>query len=829
MKILKYIIAISWAIFIYAIFYASHAYYGIAFFTAIWKFGFLIVSLGLIFLGLRFIYKKYKAIHLRSIFITMLFLPILLTSYDFFSNNLSVVTGGAIVKQDSGVSFSPSGESLEGKTIIFEEDLPVRQTDRILKQLPENLHQYFQKVSFLKSMAFLTKNITLNLFTALLFFILFSSLGLSVFFRKSKIEAKDRALSFFLGAGIFSVTIFFLGVFGVFTTKTFLLLSACSALISHRAILDNCKFLFSTKLNLKEFDAKNLVMMSGLILMFSMLSVDFIRVMPIAWDDSNLYMRGAKLFAQNNFFIEGVGPSAWTLLQSIGWLFSNTPLITFSLLFATLTTGIFLFYSIAEKFLDERKSLIATIFLMSIPMLTFLSIIDTKTEIPLLFSGAATILAWLEWREKKEKKYLLIASILMGLTVTIKVTSIIFLITILLATIYVETGFIFLTTALFFLALAIFAQQNFMQTLNVFQINSQIAGYIFAVIGGSLLAMSTYKEKFWQSIHKFKPALQILLIVIIIFAPWSILQVYSIGTLNFSNMIFGGKHIPTFLSSDLVEACSFVDLSVQADYKRYTGLGNGLKALLLFPFYSTMTFDLKTFISDITPIFLSIIPFLLLFPKKIFAENKKIICLALFTFAYVILWALTSSGVMWYGIFMLIPGVILLFFIQGKNKYLSIFIAITLFANILVRVNHFAEVFNLSYAFGIQRVDKIIEGYYPGFQDVSKIMDTYPEAKLYRIGSQIKFFLPIPDSSILDDDYLGSFACLAQGNTIEGIKKAFANAGITHAFITTNSDLGDVTYGAIYKEQLERIKLFFENSGWKLLYDDHGIKLYEIK
>ena len=71
--------------------------------------------------------------------------------------------------------------------------------------------------------------------------------------------------------------------------------------------------------------------------------------------------------------------------------------------FATLTTGIFLFYSIAEKFLDERKSLVATIFLMSIPMLTFLSIIDTKTEIPLLFSGAATILAWLEWREKKEK------------------------------------------------------------------------------------------------------------------------------------------------------------------------------------------------------------------------------------------------------------------------------------------------------------------------------------------------------------------------------------------------------------------------------------------
>ena len=35
--------------------------------------------------------------------------------------------------------------------------------------------------------------------------------------------------------------------------------------------------------------------------MLSMLSVDFIRVMPIAWDDSNLYMRGAKLFATKMF------------------------------------------------------------------------------------------------------------------------------------------------------------------------------------------------------------------------------------------------------------------------------------------------------------------------------------------------------------------------------------------------------------------------------------------------------------------------------------------------------------------------------------------------
>lgn len=823
---LKSFIVAAWFIFIYAIFYVAHKYYFVAAYDSFFEIIFFILCGAAVFFSLKFILKKFHSIHLRTLFAILLILPILLTSYEFFSHQISVVTGGTIVKENSKVLFLESGASTDGKEIIFEEDLPVLQTERVLKQLPENLHQYFHKVSFLKSMAYLEKNIFLDFAGALAFFILFSSLGLTIFFRANP-EPKDRAISFFLGAGITSLVIFFLGVFEMFNAKTFLAYTVLAALISHRAILDNLKFLFTTKL--KEFSTKNLAILSTILIFFAMASVDFIRVMPIAWDDSNLYMRGAKLFTAQNIFIEGVGPSAWTLLQSIGWLFTNTPQLTGTLLFATLATGAWIFYLISRKFLDESESLLATVFLLGIPMLTFLSVLDVKTEIPLLFSGAAAILSWFEWREKKEKKYLFIASILLGFTATIKITSIIFIAVMFLATLYLETEFALLATSLVFLILSVLADQNSLATLNAFNIGSTIPMYSFIFLTLTFFVLSLLKEKTWKYYEKFYPSLQMLTIIAMVFAPWAIFQLYNSEVFSLSNMIFGSKHILNFLPTDYPATCSNVDLTVAADYKRYTGGGEGLKALLLFPFYTTMTFNLTTFISDVTPIFLSIIPLWLLKPKKLFKENKKALCLLIFTFAYLILWALSSSGVMWYGIFALIPLIILVFFTRKQIKYLSIFIVITLLANFAIRVNFFGEIFNLSYAFGIQSAEKVIDGFYPGFTDVSKILSNTPEAKLYRMGSQIKFFLPIADKNILDDDYLGYFTCMASGKNVEQIKQAFVNVGLTHVFISTNSGLGDVAFGDVYAVELEGLKTFLKNSGWPLLYDDHAIQLYEIK
>ncbi len=831
---LKYLIATAWFLFIYVIFYIINQYYPSAL-DAIWKFLFIAACGIPIFFIFKYFSKKFKAIHLRTVIVSVLLLPILLSSYDFFANQFSVVTGGSIVKQDSGVFFVPTGESFEGKTVLFEENLPLTKTNRILKELPDELHQYFKKVSFFKSIAFLEKNIFADFFAALLFFLFFSSFGSTVFFHGKKLEVKDRALSFFLGAGLTSAAIFLLGIFKIYSVSTFLIFLAVTTIISYKAIWDNLKFLWSQKVKLEKFDTKNLLILSGITILFAMLTLDFIRIVPLAWDDANLYMRGAKLFAQKNIFVEGIGPTAWILLQSIGWLFTETPQLSFTLLFTTFAVGIWIFYLIARKFLEERASLLATLFLTGIPLITFFLILDTKTEIPLLFAGAASIFSWLEWRESKDKKYLFISAALLGFATTIKITSIIFVITVFLATLYVETGFVFLTAALFFMILAIFAFADFMQTLNVFQINSVYSGYIFATIGLILFIFSIIKEKFWKSIPKFFAAIQMLFIVVIIVAPWSIFQVYSAGFMTFSNVIFGYKHPLDFsqiyyTSRDL---CTSSDLSVQADYKRYTGYGNGLKALLLFPFYATMTFDLKTFISDITPIFLSILPFWLLFPKKIFSKNKKLLSLAIFTFIYVILWTFTSSGVMWYGIFMLIPGTILVFYTLGKNIYLSIFIGITIFANLLVRVNYFAEVYNLTYAFGIQSYQEIADVFYPGFTDVKNIIQEYVDkngnAKIYRVGSQIKFFLPISDRNILDDDYLDAFTCILYGKTDEEIKKAFEGTGLTHVFINTNAGLGDVAYGDIYKSKIEKLKSFLQNSGWKLVYDAHYIKLYEIQ
>lgn len=846
---LKFLAVNLWFAFIYFIFYIVNKYYAESFLE--WKHWLFLAAAGLVlFFLFGFINAKRDGIDLKILALGLLILPLILTGYEFLSNQYAYVEGGSIVREGTKIYFLPEGESAEGKDVLFQQDLVVPRFDYVKKQMPEGMIKYFKKVSFLKAMASVEKYLLLNASGAAAFFLIFYGLGAAVFFRKRKLDSADRVLAFFLGAGLITFPIFILGALKLYSAGSFLIVAALLIAIGRKQIFEFIKFIFREKLKFEKSERTSLAIFSVLYLLFGMLMIDIIRVIPIAWDDANLYMRGAKLFAELNEFTFGVGPTSWTLLQSAAWLFYDNPELSLTLLFATVLTGMWAFHLIAEKFLSRRNAFVADVFFLTIPLLTFFSVLDTKTELPLLFTGGAAFLAWLKWRENKEKKYLIICSILLGFAVSIKITSIIFAAVMILATIYIETSFIYLPAALYCWILAYFALSDQMQTLNAFEISSGPLGYILLSAGIILSGLSLYKEKCHKHLKKFSPAAYMVIAMILMLLPWVILNAtHAIKVLTdlgardtfsaFSDSLFGLKKFADFLPGYYVPAgqCPAGDFALIADYKRYTGNGNGLKALLLFPFSATMTVDLKTFISDITPVFLSILPLWLLFPKKLFGSNKKILFLFLTAFAYSILWGLTSSGVMWYGILMLIPGSILVIYtLNQKEKWwkypLVFFIGFTLLANTFVRAKMFAELFHLSYAFGIKSEKEIIEDFHPGLPDVADALVKYrkehEKIKIYRVGSQVKFFLPFPDEVIMDDDYLDQYTCIAQGKSSDEIKLAFEKSGFTHVFINTNAGLGDVTYGETYKEKIDQLNLFLTGSGWKLLYDDHNIQLYEI-
>ena len=843
----KFSAVIAWFAFVYVIFYIVNKYYADSLLE--WKrWIFLMITALALFFLFRFINKKRGGIDLKILALGLLILPLVLTGYEFLSNQYAYVDGGSIVREGTRIYFLPEPESTEGKDVIFEQDLVVPRFDFVKKQVPEDMLRYFKRVSLVKAMASVEKLMLLNAGGAAAYFLIFYGLGAAVFFRNRRLEATDRVLSFFLGASIISLPIFLLGAFKLYSAVAFLALVALVVACSYKRIFEFIKYIYTEKL---QFDqTKSVAFFSVVYLFFGMLMIDIVRVVPIAWDDSNLYMRGAKLFAQIGAFTYGIGPTSWTLLQSTAWLFSDKPELSLTLLFITLLAGMCVFHAIAKRFLNKESVFFADLFFMSIPMITFFSVLDTKTELPLLFTGAAAILAWLKWRENKEKRYLIIYSVLLAFAVSIKITAVLFVAIIVLATIYVETSFIYLVAALYAFALAYFALTGQMQTLNAFEISSKPLGWLTLSLGIILLGLSIYKEKFYKHLKKFTPLTYMLAALVVMLLPWIILNaMHALSVLTelgyrdsfhaFSDSLFGLKKNADFSAGFYTspDKCRLSDLSFIADYKRYTGSGSGLKALLLFPFSVTMTTDLKTFMSDITPVFLSILPLWLLFPKKLFVSNKKILFLLVSTLAFVILWSFTSSGVMWYGIIMLIAGTILVTHtLDQKEKWwkypLTFFVAFTILANTLLRTQTFAELFHLSYAFGIKSEAEIIHAFYPGFEEIAAMLAEYRtergEVKIYRVGSQVRYFLPFPDIDIMDDDFLDQYTCIAYEKSAEEIKQAFEKSGFTHVFINTNAGLGDAAYGDLYKEKINGLRLFLTTSGWTLLYDAYNNQLYEI-
>lgn len=844
---------VMWAAFIYVVFYIVNQYYATPFadIKELLKFGYYALctfALG----ALLYVYnKKNNFLRLRIILVSIFILPVFLSSLNFYLHDFSVLRGGNIVKEDTKITFVPHGESYEDKEVLFFEDVPIPNTEYVLNQLPAEVAGHFDKMTWFLGMFNLEKNVFITIFGAILFWLVLSGIGATAFFRKNvdeKLPIENRLLSFFLGAIPVSLLIFALVQAGIYKATVFFPILAVLCAIAYRQIWDSAKFLWNYKFQLKGNLRAQLAIISGLILIFAMTAVDMIHAVPIAWDDTNFYMRGAKLLAELNYFPQGAGPTAWMNLQSITWLIWNIPHPSLSLLFATAAVGLGIFLAIAKRFLkSDTHTLLATIFLFSIPMLDFFFFIDTKTEIPLLFCQGASILAWIKWREDKEhggdkspiNKYLLLSILLCAFAVTIKITSITFAGIIVLATVFVETRFKYLSAAFYFLILAYFGLSHQMLTLNAFGLSSDILTKLILTAFLICLAASIIKEKFWSEPRKFFPAIYFCIGLFVLMAPWSISQVIDAGFIDFSNLLFGHKSFPDFLASDYVPSgeCSTSNLSIIADYKRYTGNGEGLKALLLFPFNATMTLDLKTFLADITPIFLSILPLWLFFPKKIFAKNSKTVFFAVFSLLFLTLWSLIASGVYWYGIVMLIPACIFLVLtFDQKEKFwrvtIGIFIGISLFANFLLRSNIFAEIFHFSYAVGLQNAEVLTEAFYPGALEIAEILRTAEKEKpvnIYRLGTQIKFFLPVPDNRFLDDDFLDQFTCIAQGRTNEEIKSAFERSDFTHVLLHTHVGLGADTYQAVYQEKVAQLKLFLIGSGWPVLYDNHGILLYKVK
>ncbi|MEK7146304.1 MAG: hypothetical protein AAB802_03920, partial [Patescibacteria group bacterium] len=504
-------------------------------------------------------------------------------TYQFLVSDFSVVTGGTLIRENTTIMVVPTGESLEGKEIIFEEGTLVRDTGFILENLHENFAPLFVSAPLFKSLGELFLNLSLGMAVATAFLVIFSSLGHAVFYRDAKsLRIEQRAISFFLGAAVFLFPIFILGFFGIYNLTSFLIVLGVLLLASGPQLLSTLKCVFLERISFKEPFWAGLSCLAFFAVLMAMNLLDLVRPFPLAWDDINLYMRSAKWFAEANFFPRGIGPSSWTLIQSIPWLFTKSAQGHLSLLMAVLLTGFPLFYFLSRRFLSAPFAMGATAVLALLPIVNFFTVIDSKIELPLLFVGVASALAWMEWQESKKTRDFLIFAFLLGFAVSIKITALLWLVIMALITLVALTKRWFLAGAIYCLFLVYLLVSGQMATLSVFGIPEAPLLVIFLAGTAIFLGLSIWKEKPWRESKTYLFFLPILFSVILFTAPWAIQHFKESQVLTVSNLVFGEKGVPGF-DAEYLNACTATTLSFDADYQRYSGFKDGILGLVTFP------------------------------------------------------------------------------------------------------------------------------------------------------------------------------------------------------------------------------------------------------
>lgn len=334
------------------------------------------------------------------------------------------------------------------------------------------------------------------LFYPTLLVLIFRSVGFSIlsycmnFWRD--MDARIRIPGEILfGLFLFSVALLIAGSMGQYhLTSLLIILSVLSIAgipwfretysdMKHRAIIyenhtSHSSFWKSLQLPLlsTEFAIFFLLFLSGVSL------INVIRPMPIGWDDLGVYMNFPKLMSLSQSLLPWAGLYTWQLITGTGFFFDYNASQAFYVNQIGGFLSVFFLISILSYIFEEKwkKSLLALPILLAayyyaMPMTVFEQAKDMKldpTYFASIISGFALVYAYFHEQSHRGTRYgiLLVAGVIVGLSFTIKVTSIMLILGILGMIAYRTLSF-WWYSGFFFLFLAIFTQGNLWSIMNI--------------------------------------------------------------------------------------------------------------------------------------------------------------------------------------------------------------------------------------------------------------------------------------------------------------------------------------------------------------------------
>jgi len=442
----------------------------------------------------------------------------------------------------------------------------------------------------------------------------------------------DFLLSLAFGIAIMSFIYFCLALFGIFN------LIALFIVFSLILILCNKEFIYWLKVIFvipNEFSIKLLSPTLFLLFIFfcfvAQNTLEAMRPVPIGHDDLIEYAKNIKLLTESGRLIGGVLPYPWELFASSVNILSHSWMVTSFFNSLKSVLAFVSLYFLTDYFCKVRKIrlfsddkfipiLVATIF-YTLPMVVFQSAVDLKVDLAAFFYSIISTFMIFRWKETGKSIYLFVAFFLLGFAFTTKLTT------------------IFYIAGLALYVLYLFIQQK----LKILRI-LKIVGFC-------------------------------LVFFLLSFAPFALSSVSTFGVEKAAQAYFLSSkgelpkiHLLTKKdSSETKETPEYNKLSGEngsKDLSKFKAGGSLLSNIFSLPFIVTMNSNVTGEFVDVTFLFLAIIPItsiILLARRKKGSDKSGMLRLlsvaGLVAFA---LWLVFASGIVWYGMAILIPLLLLL-------------------------------------------------------------------------------------------------------------------------------------------------------------------------
>lgn len=828
-KFLRNVLGPLWLLIVVSYYFKYHGYYyeslkelkGTLIITIVW-----LLLLGTI-IGIIFLQKK-RSLNLTPInLIIGVFVFTLVTGSALYThiNPAILKEPYQIIMDGDQIMVAEEGAELNQDfgAVIGRGD-PVWYWDYAQEIFPEELRSLFET----KSVAAFTGNLAVNLlkmFGWWLFLVfIFYNLGATML-RQKKLEV----ISFFeaIGVGMAVITggLFLLGAFGFLSRPFVWGLVIFAGLIGVKKTSLFWEFMKSKKQIF--FEKKNWWIPLLILTVGAPLVMNFIEILipyPSGFDSIARYQNTSNLLTQYGALIPNSPPHNMELLFSLGrFLFGSSMLgASFSVFGALLAFG--LLFALLNKKFKWEESLLLTALFISLPMNQFMLHIDLKTDLPLLFFSLLAIYSVIKSR------YVL-TGIWLGLCLGIKATS-----TLLILTVFSYFSFVFwgvwAAIGAAFFSLSMLGFQGIIFFLKNFSHGIETLIYsVFLILGIAGFGLA-FKKKF-PTKNQLKSLILTGLFLVLTFSPWLVKNGLESGSLSISFLLNGPTPVitETVKSIEPLNECVFAEFGNEIN--QYSGFfkGNPLFTPLVLLWESSINSGLpNNSITDIGFLFLGLLILAIFAFKEAQKKDHDLKKITLFTLFYILLWAISSQGIIWYGMTLFVG----LLFIYGQvfrvEKWSYVILAVWFL--ITFSLHCFEIQMNSRYllsAGGLLSEVNYTEALNPGANEMMSILNSQNNLSknVYLVGGFVNYFIEQNDQRIYRDYLLDDFMCRFYDENPQIVLDRLREANFGFIIFSDKGINFDLDSENILKDRFFKFENFIDNNLIREVYRSE-ISLYSI-